>query len=141
MNEDELLREASDPTIGAERLHALWEATWRMQERRVVFVALLRNPSIDERTLRHWLDEWQAWENPLIPALILADPSMREAAAVALYEEAHTTIMPDDDYPQDLDEQVTLWAAHVPRDPQEEHVRAFARHLAGLFGLPWPEEP
>jgi hypothetical protein len=134
MTDADLLREASDPTTPGERLRELW--WWDGAEEPEPYApALARNPSLPldilRRQLRHGNPD--AWRNPVVPALLMAEPLpvYREAAEKLLKSISPWTVrgMPLPD--------LVAWWAEFPR-PTTDRGRALARHLAGLFSLPWP---
>ncbi|RYE89975.1 MAG: hypothetical protein EOO75_10910 [Myxococcales bacterium] len=152
---DELRREASDPATPGERLEAIrrWvvrEAARRdppeMPEVYAVQAALLRNPSYPVDLLRQALrgrggyGSIAAWHNPLVPLLLLQEPleeygeaalrTLRSLAPVAIHGALARAV--------ELPEAIAVCAA----TPAAEGgmARGHARHLASVFGLPWPPE-
>lgn len=137
MANDNLLREASDPTTPSERLRELWGYASIGHE---LPDALARNPSLPLDVLRGELLEERspaAWHNPAVPVLLLSEPRPEYAKAarralgnVAFAHGGQRIVLAPS-----LEEGVALVASggYVPQ------TCAFARHLAGLFGLPWPD--
>ncbi|RYE75257.1 MAG: hypothetical protein EOO74_10305 [Myxococcales bacterium] len=135
MSEDDLRREASDPTISAARHAALWDDVPRST---AVSVALLRNPAVDPARLRTWLGHYtDAWYNPLVPLLLLTDPTLAQKAAWRLHMECDGIDNPGTS-DSSLKRNILVWARARPGTDAGTRTRAFACHLAGLFGLPWP---
>ena len=132
---DEVLREAQDPTTSGERLSAIWHDVRRT---RAITDALLTNPNAVPSQVCTWLAHHRdAWYNPLVPSLLMLNPSLRSQAAWLLWHESDGHVVAS---PHNLAPGVVAWRRRHPRDDGERRTRAFARHLAGLFGLPWPEE-
>lgn len=135
--DDGRLREASDPTISAARHAALWDDVPRST---AVSVALLRNPAVDPARLRTWLSHHaDAWYNPLVPLLLLADPLLAQKAAWRLHMECDGSDNPGTS-DHLLKRNLIVWARARPRTDVGRRTREFARHLAALFGLPWNGE-
>lgn len=153
---DELLREASDPTTPGERLRKLAQLDGPAGH------AALCNPNLPTDLLQEWL-RWNdieaeepsrflsydqaAWRNPAVPLLLLREPlpgyqngalrvlaGLTRCGGLSLDEES-------------LEAAVHDWAHQLSQDmigplrAQQLEACAFARHLAGLFSLPWPAEP
>ena len=141
MTDDDLLREASDPTTLSERLRELSRGVPLGHE---FPDALARNPSLPLDLLRReLLDGWTgaAWYNPATPLLLQAEPlpAYERAAWQSLCQLADTE---SDDGPRGvstLAEAVALCARRRHHRPRWSGTERFARHLASLFGLPWPE--
>jgi hypothetical protein len=149
---DDLLREASDPTTPGERLRALlMTAHGRpLPEALVMWSAAYRNPNLPLTRLRqalltpdlHRVSDTllAAWHNPSTRLLLLQEPLPAFAAAAhrALRRlgdiEGHSGPGRADDLPRT----VSAWAA-FPACPGAPAARQFARHLADLFDLPWPD--
>ena len=114
------------------------------------------NPSLPLDLLRELLlgQNQPAWRNPAVPLLLQSEPrpEYAESARATLASwalgceyyahpdlRAHLTRIAQT---RNLATAVALWG-QVPAKqlPAGEHdALAFARHLASLFGLPWPEE-
>ena len=80
-----------------------------------------------------------AWFNPNVPLLLMSHPlpEFLGAAERALHDYA-----PLQKTRSSLASQVASWhemAQQPDRTDYEQKAIAFARHLASLFGLPWPE--
>ncbi|RYE84095.1 MAG: hypothetical protein EOO75_18540 [Myxococcales bacterium] len=148
---DERLREAGDPTTASERLGELLRRG-RQGGEAALLAALVRNPSLPldalGDALRSTREPWcpAAWHNPSVPLLLLATPSPAyvEAALGALLHVERgwpVGVVPGT---ITLERRVRFWSDYRPRpsDPwgpvRIAEARSFARHLAGLFGLPDP---
>ena len=160
---DELLREAGDPTTPGERLVQIvrgevWANRpagvegWTLIEQ--TSCAALGNPSLPLAVLGRSLLETRgrsalaAWHNPSVMLLLLSEPrpEYRLAAHRLLTLETRQARMVfRSRLAETLAGLVHLWAL-VPRAMASGRLtgaslqcHALARHLAGLFGLPWPE--
>ena len=159
---DALLREASDPATTGERLEEIFLGEgWMMlsEAEEAPLLAALANPSFPILSLASFLlleegdpieayehhlmirAQQAAWQNASVPLLLLSQPrdSYLSAAEMLLDQMSqeldpplHAQVAPT------LEARIAAWAAMPP--PQHQPARAFARHLAGLFGLPWPED-
>jgi hypothetical protein len=151
------LLEASDPTTPGERLRAMLDERGGANrpnnretalERRIIQDAVLMNPSLPLDVLRVTMlasgISWQekAWRNPAALSLLLTDPrpEYRRAAARMLEPTGSTPR-------STLDELVEYWAGRAARraprsvpPSKEDRWCDLARHLAGLFSLPWPDD-
>ena len=150
--DEELLREASDPRTTGERLRGVWaEATIRARRGPADCVAgqaldrVMQNPSIPLDLLAAWLREYrlEAWYHPAVPLLLRGEPSPDyEEVAFLLLENLECR------HEQELGSRSgrtlaehLMVRAQIPAGNESERpVRACVRHLAGLFGLPWPSE-
>ena len=149
---DDLLREASDPLTPGERLREL------VAHEGPVSLAALRNPNLPVDLLRDWLlgdatadlprslsYDTAVWSNPAVPLLLLRDPlpAYQDSALWVLSGlTSYGSLLLD---AETLDEAIDQWARHLSRDMTGDRRReqleacAFARHVADLFGLPWPD--
>ena len=120
---DDPLREASDPTTSPERL--------------VTLLASAESLAVAEAVMRHARLHCAAWHTPVGPLLLWSDPLpdyesgalsvlQRLGGFEGLWAPVHAGT---------LAESIALLACH--RAPVSR-ARDFARHLADLFGLPWP---
>lgn len=147
---DDLLREASDPTTPPGRLQVLFSGSPGLsdEQSRRLRAAVVGNPSLPSGLLFTALglprDDWclPAWLNPAVTLLLLCHPApmyeemaLRALQCLSIPAGSDWEVVPV----STLAEGVAAWAAAPADDASEE--RAFARHLAGLFGLPWPPEP
>lgn len=118
----------------------------RASELLALETAILRNPALPFDILGRVLlmiptHRWSTmgWYNPAVPLLLLKEPSplYREAAERLLaYESGVSPSMAS------LDRLVHVWALRRTGDSsRDRQTRSLARHLAGLFGLPWPASP
>ena len=141
---DDPLREASDPTTSPERLVTLLASA----ESLAVAEAVMRHARLPLPLLRRRLRvaplasnpfalHCAAWHNPVVPLLLWSDPLpdyesgalsvlQRLGGFEGLWAPVHAGT---------LAESIALLACH--RAPVSR-ARDFARHLADLFGLPWP---
>jgi hypothetical protein len=113
-------------------------------------------PTLDALLRAHcsWSFTTVAWHNPAVPLLLVSDPSYAEHATTLLRD--YRDHAEGDDQLRDLDYEgnratcrpagedslaaaVRDWAdeTYLPTC-QHDDARDLARHLAGLFGLPWP---
>ena len=161
MSGDEPLREAADPTTPGERLADLFRRSLgggSVDEDLALAQAVLRNPNVPMAVLREGVlgsGRWEtaprrqleAWRNPSVPLLMLTMPDPRYGVAarrlLVWLENEHASGKSGNVAQRwegaSLDRVVAFWARMRP-GPSLAIVRAFARHLAGLFGLPWPSE-
>ncbi|RYE86338.1 MAG: hypothetical protein EOO75_15850 [Myxococcales bacterium] len=109
----------------------------------------LRNPAVPLDVLRERLldreildgrlaERLAAWHNPSVPLLLLSEPrpEYREGARLLL---AHLGTERDPDV--SLEVLIEDWRTIDPRrHPRTQVTRDLARHLAGLFSLPWPPD-
>lgn len=112
MSEDDLRREASDPDTPVRRLRAL----------------MLR-------------PHHRAWHNPSAPLVLFTAPGQDLVAAAILM--LRPDARPYAYRHESADETMRSLAIHVSQWQRRPRCarRDTARHLAGLFGLPWPAEP
>ena len=151
MTDDDELREAGDPTTPGERLRGLVANSPSAQ----VHALVLGNPSLPLEVLRDHLMQrpasydlsphLHAWGNPAVPLAMLVYPAREyrdNARWLLRYHARDLKAAPRKGWPSSgLDADVAAWAATPPRGMAQARVRRFARHLAGLFSLPWPSEP
>ncbi len=160
---DELLREASDPTTPGERLAQIVSGeVWANRPAGVegwskieqTSCAALGNPALPVAVLGRSLLEARgrsalaAWHNPSVVLLLMMEPrpEYRLAAHRLLALETRQARMVfRSRQSETLAGRVHLWAL-VPRAMASGRLtgpslqcHALARHLAGLFGLPWPD--
>jgi hypothetical protein len=151
MTPDDELREASDPTTPGERLRVLVMSAHSARLRDLA----LGNPSLPIEVLREHLVQrppgydispyLHAWCNPSTPLVMLAYPAReyRDSARWLLrYHARDLKAAPRKGWPSSgFDADIAAWAATPPRGIAQARLRRLARHLAGLFSLPWPSEP
>ncbi|RYE82151.1 MAG: hypothetical protein EOO75_21125 [Myxococcales bacterium] len=151
MTDDDLLREARDPTTPGERLRELVASAPSARLRSLA----MGNPALPLEVLRdhlmqrppsYDLDPYlHAWGNPATPLVMLAYPAREyrdNARWLLRYHAKDLKVAPRKGWPSSgLDADVAAWAATPARGMAQVRVRRFARHLAGLFSLSWPSEP
>ncbi len=153
------LTEAADPSTAPARLRQIAGlAPWRDRTLAVhaeatarrVHDAVMRNPSLPLDSLRATLLDretplrWTlgAWHNPAVPLLLLSEPDagyLDAALRALLWHEQRAGLRPSGT--ETLVDEVAWWAAwgrHGRSHAPSLRCRDFARHLASLFGLPWP---
>lgn len=146
MADDERLREAGDPRTPPGRLRTIHRTAMGR-----VYSAVIGNPSLPLELLRQELlaedseVAQAAWHNPSVPVLLESEP--RAPYEEAAYRELlrwHTWMGTRCQAPTGtLAELVGAWGSeHVELrsawQADGHRCREFARHLAVLFGLPWP---
>ena len=146
------LREARNPRTSGERLPVLA----LRDETGEVMRAALCNPSFPRGELRMVLldttapvgpDQVAACQNPAVAALLRVEPlSPYQDAALRVLEylarQAQDASHETDE--RTFEQRILEWSFRSAGEEGHAHrseARAFARHLARLFGLPWPEEP
>lgn len=149
---EELLRKASDPTTPGNRLYRI---AFRLVAKGESFsffrgpmgkqavVLALRNPSLPYPALAQALAQVQlapiAWFNPSVPLAMLTHPDWPWEKWA---HEALSRCIPYSQQPLLLHELVARVATgDVAPDRPKADTAALARHIAGLFSLPWQEEP
>lgn len=159
---DDELREAGDPTTPGERLAELFAVRWRESD---VPRRLARNPALPWAELRQLLT-WRlyeslygvslvldAWHNPALPLHLMAnpDPEVRDVAARLLWSRT-SEVLPARHFqgrlppaePLGLPALVAVLgrlerdASFISDSLRVRDLLDLVRHLAGLFGLPWP---
>ena len=149
---DDLRREARDPGTPPERLRKLLETRRGVdgslsRADLAVRSAVVRHPALPLELLRQiLLDEprdWSvaAWHHPAVAQLMRDEPQPGyRHAACALLARLGQQRVPG----TSLEELVSGWAngdvARESRAPEVRQAHAVARHLAGVFGLPWRSE-
>ncbi|RYZ17323.1 MAG: hypothetical protein EOO70_02260 [Myxococcaceae bacterium] len=150
---DELRREAGDLTTPGERLRELFSG----RQPTSVRTAAIGNPGIPVDLLALVLSVEMgayadmpsylvAWHNPTAALALMAHPHPRHRAAALktlLLVEDRYQALPGLQRARTLEDAVATWASYPITSARAEHahIRDLARHLAGLFSLPWPEQP
>lgn len=158
MEADDLLREAVDPTTPGERLATIfrdvdgWNADPHVPSPvRVLCEALLSHPMLPRELMGSavWahprVTTFGVWLNPSLAQMMREEPShwYRDMARLALLTSGDHRPGGTEDAMDSLEALVGYWHALGPGPDAELPARGWrlARHLAGLFSLPWPEEP